>query len=131
MVVYGNVILVDDNKSVYDADVTVKATGQTTKTDINGNFSISVPNANSMLSISFANITLPKEVKAGDVTGSPVYLQLDPSINGTQINIKPVKDYKMVFVGLTIVGVLATTALILTATNSQDKKEEKIKEVEA
>jgi len=131
MLVTGTVFLADDNKSVYDADVTVLATGLVAKTDVNGVFTIDVPNIDSLLSVSFANISLPKQVKARDVVGKITYIQIDPTI-GPQVIVN--KDYTLALIGVGVAALLGITALIIYATKSNPtpKKEEKpVKTVEA
>ncbi|UUC45585.1 carboxypeptidase-like regulatory domain-containing protein [Flavobacterium cerinum] len=131
MIISGIVFLKDDGKSVYGGTVTVKETGQTATTNIDGTFSINVPDFNSVLSFDFYGLTLPVEKTAAEVTGQTTWLQLDPSDPGAQIKIRP--DYKPVYwmIGIAAVTGIAALVLLATGNNSEpQKKEVKPKEVE-
>lgn len=125
MYISGTVFLIDDNKSIYDATVTVMATGQFVKTNQNGAFSIDVPDLNSIISFDFAGITLPKELPARDVIGQTVWLQLDPVTPGAQIQVK--KDYKPVYVAIGIAAILGITALIVASVQSSGNPPKPVK----
>ncbi len=128
MIISGTVFLKDDGKSVYDGTVTVKSTGQTVRTNLDGTYSVNVPDFDSVLVFDFAGLTLPKELPARDVVGQVVWLQLDPTDPGAQIQVK--KDYKLAYWGVGIAAVLGITALILVATKSESKELPPAKEVE-
>jgi len=128
MIISGTVFLKDDGKSVYDGTVTVKSTGQTVRTNLDGTFSVNVPDFDSVLVFDFAGLTLPKELPVRDVVGQVVWLQIDPSDPGVQINVRP--DYKPVYWGLGIAAALGITALIFMSGSSEKKEVQPAKEVE-
>ena len=61
--VTGTVVSASDNEPVIGASVTVVGTKTGTATDLDGRFTITVPNANSQLNISYIGMT-PVTVKA-------------------------------------------------------------------
>lgn len=130
MIITGSVFLKDDGKSVYDGAVTVKATGQVVRTNIDGTFSVNVPDFDSILVFDFAGLTLPKELPARDVTGQVIWLEIDPAEPGAQIQVK--KDYKIALWGIGIGAIFGIAALVILASSNSklEKKEVKAKEVE-
>ncbi|MEO4005789.1 carboxypeptidase-like regulatory domain-containing protein [Flavobacterium sp. CAU 1735] len=133
MIITGTVFLLDDGQSAYGATVTVKQTGQTATTNLDGTFSINVPDFSSVLVFDYHGLTLPVEKTAADVTGQKTWLQLDPSEPGAQIQVKVKKDYTLAYWGLGIAAVLGITALILVAVKGDskpDKPKVEPKEVE-
>lgn len=128
MYISGIVFLRDDGKSAYGATVTVKQTGQTATTNLDGTFSINVPDFSSVLVFDYHGLTLPVEKTAADITGQTVWLQLDPREPWAQIQVK--KDYKLAYWGLGIAAVLGISALILVAAKSAPQPAKEIKEVE-
>lgn len=74
--VSGQVLSAEDNSGLPGVSVLIKGTTQGTVTDINGNYSLSVPNKQSVLQFSFIGLA-PQEVKVGDQSVVDIRMELD------------------------------------------------------